>query len=425
MLLRERSYMHRLLEEKLPIAEVARRVGRSRQTIYNWLRQEEDELVPARRASKLDPHRGYIESRLERYDLPATVLLEEIRARGYTGGITILRDLVATIKQRHVRRVVDRFETEPGRQAQMDWASCGTIWHRGRRRRLSLFALVLGYSRVIWARFVISEKRPVLMELLEEAFSELGGVPRELLVDNLKQVIAVVRSGDTSAVVQTEFADFAEHWGFEVVACPPYWPRAKGKVERAIQYIKTSFLEGRSFTDLEDLNAQLRVWLAEAANVRLHGTTRMRPVDRLAFDLERMRSVEGLSGYPRALAGVRQADHDGWISYGGVRYSTDPHILGARRGTEVAVEVSTRGELFIRHQGRLVGRHRLQRSGSPPQDDSAHAAARRQLRQRPPESRPRPKAPRFEQRFPEAMEALVAQAPLVEARALAAYEGVH
>jgi transposase len=135
--------MHRLLEEKLPIAEVARRVGRSRQTIYNWLRQEEDELTPAPRPSKLDPHRGYIESRLERYDLPATVLLEEIRARGYTGGITILRDLVATIKQRHVRRVVDRFETEPGRQAQMDWASCRTIWHQGRRRR-SLHGLLMG-----------------------------------------------------------------------------------------------------------------------------------------------------------------------------------------------------------------------------------------------------------------------------------------
>jgi transposase len=416
--------MHRLLEEKLPIAEVARRVGRSRQTIYNWLRQEEDEPKPAPRPSKLDEHRGYIESRLERFDLPATVLLEEIRARGYTGGITILRDLVARIKQRHVRRVVDRFETEPGRQAQMDWASCGTIWHQGRRRRLSLFTLVLGYSRVIWARFVVSEKRPVLMELLEEAFSELGGVPRELVVDNLKQVIAVVRSGDSPAVVQTEFADFAEHWGFEVVACPPYWPRAKGKVERAIQYIKGSFLEGRSFTDLEDLNAQLRVWLAETANVRLHGTVRMRPLDRLAFDLEGMRSVEGLGGYPRAVAAVRQADHDGWISYRGVRYSTDPHILGARRGMEVAVEVSTRGELIIRHQGRLAGRHRLLPSGSPPQDDPAHAAARRQLRQRPPQTRPRSKAPRFEQRLPDELAALLAVAPLVEARGLAAYEGV-
>lgn len=416
--------MHRLLEEKLPIAEVARRVGRTRQTIYNWLKRangEEVEKVAATRPSKLDAFRAYIESRLERYDLPASVLLEEIRRRGYTGGVSVLREYVARIKRRHVKRVVDRFETEPGRQAQIDWASCGTIVHRGRRCRLSLFTLVLGHSRVIWARFVVSERRPVLMELLEQAFRELGGVPRELLVDNLKQVIAVVRRGERAAVVQAEFSDFAEHWGFEVMACPPYWPRAKGKVERAIQYLKGSFLEGRSFSDLEDLNAQLREWLAQVANMRVHGTLRTRPLERLAADLEGMRRPAAMS-YPRAAVATRRADHDGWISYGGVRYSADPTILGARRGERVEVRLSTQGELTIHHQGRLVGVHRVQGSPSPPQDDPLHAALRRQLRQRPPARRPRPKAPRFEQRTSEAFALLLACAPRVEQRPLVAYE---
>lgn len=257
MVTTEVGVMHRLLQEGVPKAEIARRLGRSRQTLYNWLNRGEQASSQRHRPSKLDPHRAYLEDRLERFDMPTTVLLKELQERGYEGDISILRETVATIKDRHVRRLVDRFETSPGRQAQVDRASCGAILHHDRRRRLSLLVMVLGNSRVIWGRFVVSERRPVLIELLERAFRDVGGIPRELVFDNPKQVVAKARSENSSALVQPGFAEFAEHWGFEVVACPPYWLRAKGKVERAVGYIKRSFLEGRSFTTLEDLNAQL------------------------------------------------------------------------------------------------------------------------------------------------------------------------
>ena len=243
MLSTERVVMQRFLSEESTIAEVARRLGRSRQTIYNWINKEE-EPVRRTRMSKLDPYRTYIKSRLERFDLPATVLLRELRAKGYDAGITNLRDFAAKIKKRHVRRLVDRFETEPGRQAQVGWASCGTIMHEGRRRRLSLLTVVLGYSRTIWAEFVVSERRPVMVDLLERCFRDLGGIPRELLFDNLKQVVDKPRTADSPAKIQQGFQVFADHWGFETVACPPYWPRAKGKVERAIQYIEEASSKG-------------------------------------------------------------------------------------------------------------------------------------------------------------------------------------
>jgi transposase len=374
-----------------------------------------------RRPSKLDPYRRYIESRLERFDLPATVLLREIRKQGYDGGVTILRELASRIKGRHVRRLVDRFETEPGRQAQVDWASCGTIWHQGRRRRLSLLAVVLGYSRTIWARFVVSERRPVLMELLEGCFVDLGGVPRELLFDNLKQVVSRPRSEDGPAEIQPAFTAFADHWDFEVVASPPYWPRAKGKVERAIGYIKTSFLEGRSFTGLEDLNAQLRQWLAEVANVRVHGTTGQRPVDRLAADQAAMLPVTHQTAFPSMLVSQRLADHDGRISYRGVSYSVDPEIISGRRGEPVEVKEGTDHRIRVYHQGALVGEHAVMPSGSPPQDDPLHAAKRRRLRQQPAWSRPSGKAPQFEQVLEEAPHWMLL-APVVHCRDLASYE---
>ena len=416
--------MLRLIKEGLAKAEIARRLGRSRQTIYNWLKQESAPKTKSRRPSKLDPFKVYLKSRLERFDLPATVLQREIRKQGYDGGLTILREYVAGVKAREVRRLVDRFETEPGRQAQVDWASCGTIVHKGRRRRLSLLVVVLGYSRTIWAQFVVSERRPVMLELLEQAFRELGGVPKELLIDNLKQAIAVARSAEEPAKVQPEFASFADHWGFEVLACPPYWPRAKGKVERAISYLKSCFLEGREFADLDALNAQLRQWLAEVANVRTHGTTQERPVDRLPADQEAMLALVQRP-FPAAERAQRLTDHDARISFGGVRYSVDPTILHRRRGEGVEVCVGTDERLRIYHRGHLVGDHPRLPSGSPPCDDPQHAAVRRRLRQQPGWRRPPGKTPCFEQILEEEidLDALLAGAPVVEQRPLTCYEG--
>lgn len=427
MIQSEKALMHRLIEEGFGVSAIARRLGHCRQTIYNWRKKKESpEAAPARtrRKSKLDPFKSFIESTLRRFDLPATTVLEKIRKQGYEGGITILRDFVAGVKEQEVRRVVERFETEPGRQAQVDWGSCGTILHEGRRRRLSLLVVVLGHSRTIWARFVVSERRPILLELLELAFRQLGGVPKELLVDNMKQAIDLVRTADRDAKVNEEFQHFADHWGFDVVACPPYWPRAKGKVERAIQYLKRSFLEGCSFTDLDDLNAQLVTWLAETANVRIHGTIKVRPVDRLAADQEAMRSLAA-EPFQAAVRAERRVDHDAFISYCGVRYSVDPSVLGRRRGEPVEVLVGTDERLRVYHRGRRVGEHAIVPSGSPPQEDPRHAAERRRLRQRP-HGRPRGKTPRFEQLDdPTVRElgTLVANAPHVVERPLATYEG--
>lgn len=417
-----RCKVKRLIREKVPKAQIARQLGVSRQTIYNWLDEMDSDQPPVSRSSKLDPFKPYLETRLESFDLPSTVLLDELRERGYDGGITILRDLVSDIKDRHVTRLVDRFETEPGRQAQVDWASCGHIVHKGRRRRLSLLVVVLGYSRFIWAGFVVSERRPVLMEMLERCFHEIGGVPRELLFDNLRQVVAQPRTSESPAAIQPLFEDFADHWLFEVVASPPYWPRAKGKVERVIQYIKRCFLEGRSFVDLDDLNAQLRLWLATVANVRIHGTTKERPVDRLAADLAAMAPATAIPSFPKAVTATRLADHDARISYKGVSYSVDPDIITGRRGVVVEVQESADMRLVVRCRGLVVADHALMPPGSPPQDHPLHALKRRQKRQQPAWERPRGKGPRFDQRSPADDAAFGLIAPVVFERPLSVYE---
>lgn len=383
-----------MMESGMQVTEIASQLGVHRSTVYRRL-QGGDSCKHERR-SKLDPYRDYIRSRLHEYRLPATVMIRELRELGYDGGITILKDFMKEVKEEYVQEVVTRFETEPGRQAQIDWGECGFIMHEGRRRKLYLLVLVLGYSRYMWADFTTTTRRPELIRLMEKAFREIGAVPRVLLVDNMRQVIDQPRQGAAPALVNRDFEEFSRWWGFRTVACPPYWPRAKGKVERSIDYVKRSFLEGRSIADLTDLNAQLHTWLADVANVRKHGTVKERPVDRLRMDLAAM-GAPCSDSYPSVERHDRLADHDSMISYKGVRYSVDPRIIRGRH-TSVEVRWGADGILRAYHDGRLVARHRLMPSGSPPQEDPRHAALRRELAAKP-ERRTmrRGKAPRFAQ----------------------------
>lgn len=122
-----------MIESGLSNKEVARRLGMHRGTHYHQLTGRSD--PHRRRRSKLDPYREYIKSLLRSFNLPATVMIEEIREQGYTGRITILMDYMREVKQGHIRRLVERFETEPGRHAQIDCAECGYIDHGSRRRK--------------------------------------------------------------------------------------------------------------------------------------------------------------------------------------------------------------------------------------------------------------------------------------------------
>jgi transposase len=290
MILREMSMQIKyLVTEGVPKARIARQLGVSRSTVYNHLKREGAfPKVRERRGSKLDRFKGYVESRLEQFDLPCTVLLRELAELGYGGGLTILRDFVRPLKGEFTRRVTERFETVPGRQAQIDWGECGALDVDGERKKLYVFVMVLGFSRMLFVRFTTSSKLPVLLSCLQEALSRLG-IPKEVLVDNMRQ--AVDQHDVTTGTVRwnSTFLDFAEHHGFLPVACPPYWPRAKGKVERGVAYVKKSFLEGRSFTDLRDLNLQADAWVDAIANVRDHGTTHARPIDRYAQEAPALR----------------------------------------------------------------------------------------------------------------------------------------
>lgn len=350
---------------------------------------------------------------------------------GYDGSLTILRDYVRPLKQEFVQRVTERFETRPGRQAQIDWGECGTIEIDGERRKLYVFVMVLGYSRMMYARFTTSSKLPVLLNGLTRAFQALG-VPAEILVDNMKQAVEQHDVSTGTVRWNKGFLDFAQHHSFLPVASPPYWPRVKGKVERGISFLKSGFLEGRSFTDLEDLNRQLEVWLDTVANVRTHGTTGVRPVDRHAEELRHLRDFAESPDYDTRPLELRQVPADSHISFGSVFYSVDPRAVG--RTVTVRAEGENPGDFFTVYLGAaVVARHRRRAKGTPRVTLSEHADAIRSLTrgQAAKAYRRRGNQPHFLQLAgPEELQRILEihdvhrAAPRVEVRSLADYEAI-
>lgn len=275
------------LDLGLSKAAIARQLGISRRVLYYWLETGQLDRdvdaagprAPRPRLQLLDRYKPLIQERLGTYPaLSAVRLFQECRAAGYAGGMTQLRAYVAAVRPRPVPEPVVRFETVPGEQAQFDFAAVKFPW--GSRWAL---VVVLGYSRLLYVELVARQTALTVMLGLEGAFQAFGGVPREILFDQMKSVVlADHRPGGGRLLENPEFLRFAAHWGFRVRACRPYRAQTKGKVERPIAYFRSSFLYGRTFLGDADAQDQCRRWTTDVANQRVHGTTKAIPAVRFA-----------------------------------------------------------------------------------------------------------------------------------------------
>jgi transposase len=287
------------------IRQISRQTGLSRNTVRRYLRDDRARRYGprAQRPCKLDPYMGYLQERIAhaRPDwIPATVLLREIRERGYDGGISQLKAYLALFK-RPVAEPVVRFETPPGRQMQADF----TLVRRGRDRLLA-FVATLGYSRATFVRFTRREDFPAWRDGLLGAFEHFGGVPEQVLFDNTKPVV-LERDlyGPGLHRWHPGMLDLAEACGFQLRLCRPYRAKTKGKVERFNGYLKGSFLVPLKASlkavglalDLDTANREVLRWLAEVADRRVHATTGVEPYRRLTEDRAQLQPLpRGLSG---------------------------------------------------------------------------------------------------------------------------------
>ena len=345
-----------LHRQGLSISEIARQSGLDRKTVRRYIERglEPPTYGPRKpRPRLLDPFAGYLRERVKAYPgLTGARLLRELRERGYRGGYTAVTDFLRDVRPVPDRHFEVRFETPPGEQAQVDLAQFHVVFtdEPETPRIIWLFSMVLGFSRLIWARFVVHQDLATVLRCHAAAFEALGGAPREILYDRMKT--AVLGEGNHEGIVYNRaLIDLARHYGFYPKACRPYRAKTKGKVERPFRYIREDFFLARSFRNLADLNEQLRRWLDDVANSRRHATTRRIVNEAFAEEKPYLKPLP-LAPFRAVLRLERRISHEGMVSVGGNFYSVPD---ATRRRT---VEVHTLAEeIRIFEDGALIAAH--------------------------------------------------------------------
>ena len=281
--------IRRLTEiEKLSGRAISRRLRCSRYLVAAVLKLDRPPACRAtRRASLLDLHRPKIDALLARYpDLSAVRVHEEI-ARGldgYTGSVITVRRYLRKVRPAR-GRVYQEVHYEPAQAMQVDWGECGRVRIGNTTCKVSVFVAVLCYSRLIYIEFTLSQCKEEFYRGIVHALEFFEGSPRAIIFDNLKA--AVLNGSGREACLHPEFLALCGYFCLQPIACERRDPESKGIVEGGVRYVKHNALAGRSeeltrFEHYLAFGAQRR---DQVANVRMHETTRERPVDR--FQQER------------------------------------------------------------------------------------------------------------------------------------------
>lgn len=311
--------------ERWPIRKIERHLGMAWRTIKKYLRQPDQATVARAKASKLDLFKATIGDLLAQDPtVSAAVIEQRLRAIGYLGGHSILREYVAQVRPKPAPRAFVRMEPIAGERCEVDWGHFGALDYAGDKRKLYAFALVECHSRLLYLEFTHSQSFETFARCHIHAFQSLGGTSREIWYDNL--ATAVAEHDGRLVRFQPRFFAFAREFGFIPRACNPAAGWEKGKVERAgIGYVRQNFWPLRTFTDLDDVNRQARQWLTEIANQRQHAETRQRPIDR--FQPQALRPLPALLPDYRDTADVL-VHKDIRVYFDGNRYCAPPSLVG-------------------------------------------------------------------------------------------------
>lgn len=402
---------HILKQQGLSIRKIAALRGVSRNAVRRALRSSAPPTGKRCRAKgvALEPYKHQIASWLANEVTSRWTterIFDELQDRGYVGGRTVVKDYVRAHRPRKEAMGEARFFVKPGQQLQVDWGEMGLVSIGGVQRKLYAFVAIMAWSRALFVCFTSDMQLLTWLDCHRRAFAFFGGVPSEVLIDNLKTGV-LSRAGGTVRW-QPSYEALAVGYGFRPIAHFPMRPKTKGRVERIVRFVRERFVTGRRVTDLESFNGEALRWLEARANSRVHRITQERPRDRFAIE---RKALGPLHEYDIVLESSRVADAYGLVSIEGVRYSVPAQL--ARR--PVLVQSRANGLTFI-VDGETVAAHGY----------AEHGVRLVQLAQHLP-PRPQPRHERFAQlgeaiadrlgepgrRYVDAIESKAPHAPLV------------
>ena len=335
---------------------IAKELGISSNTVSRYRRQKKWEPYSiTKRIKKLDELNIWLEKMFCLHKGNAEVVRQELVCQhNIHASLRTVERAVKSYRQRAFAedKATVRFETPPGKQMQIDFGSI-TIKIAGEPKRIYFFAAVLGFSRRQYVRAFIHERQSAWIEGLEGAFNHFGGVPQEVLMDNPKALVVSHNPMTREVIFNERLHTFARYWKFKPKACAPYRARTKGKDENTVKYFKYNAIAGREFSSWEALGEHIVWWTRDISDVRIHGTTGEKPIDR--FRREEETVLQPLNGKPPFHLGreVQRSVHtDACIELDTNFYSVPWHLIKE----EVTVQLSGT-EVRILYDFEEVARH--------------------------------------------------------------------
>lgn len=331
------------------VKRVARELGIDRKTVKRWRRRGAWRRQSRTRRRAIEPFVAFVDRRGPEVGWNGAVLYRELRALGFPAGYLQVQRYVQPLREARQWAAVAtvRFETAPGQQAQVDFGQL-RVWIGAAWAVVHLLVFTLGYSRRLWVQAYPHERLAALIAGHEGAFRHFGGVPLECLYDNPRTLVLGRRDG--RVCWHPVFEDFARYYGFTPRACQPYRAQTKGKTESGVKYVKRNALAGRRFGSWDGLNRWLEEWGTTVADVRVHGTTHERPLDRFARETLTPLGLRAPYRYERVQ--VRQVPADALVAIAATRYSVPVRYVGM---TVTVHETATHYEIF--HGAERIAQH--------------------------------------------------------------------
>lgn len=338
-------------------SEIARRWNCDYRTVKRYFEQD---VVPIRKPlkpSKLDSYKQIIEDKTN-IGCTASSIYHFIKIKGYEGKYTILREFVKSIRVESEQKATIRFETNPGQQAQVDWKEKMKLLNRhGEMFEINIFLMLLGYSRTKYIELTIDRNQETLMMAIINGLRYFGGVPREIIFDNMKTVIDQSRTNYQDAVINETFYQFSKDMGFEVWSCRAFRPQTKGKVEALAKLMSRLEPYNHEFNTLEELEEIVREVMSDINNDQSYATNE-RPLKLLEIEKEYLLPLpnqELIDNYFTKPI-TRIVTKESMVTYMNSKYSLAPKYIGKI----VVLEVSDNLVRII-HNKQIIATHKLSR----------------------------------------------------------------